>query len=100
MVNFQSGVDYQSLSPAFSPAIVSAPVPVQINWKWENDNGDNYNDFDVTISNMLETAYRTNPNNTSYVITLHDGTEWRFDFKTMTQKNTKTGSARRIWRPN
>ena len=98
MVNFtQPNVDYveshQPLTPAFAP-VVSAPVKYK--WQWENDGGTGFNDFDANISNMLATAYNTNSNNQSYLITLSNGTQWSFNFIDMTQINTTTGSRRRI----
>ena len=102
MVNFtQPNVDYveshQPLTPAFAPAVVSAPVvQVKYKWQWENDEGTDFNDFDVTISNMLETAYNTNSRNQQYIINLSNGTQWSFNFENMMQINTTTNSRRMI----
>ena len=77
LVNFNHQVDYAQ-------------------WKWENDKGTGYNDFDIETSIILETVYRHNPNNTS--VRLPTRPQWRFDFQHMTQTNPERGSARHIER--
>eukprot|EP01065_Artemidia_motanka_P017312 TRINITY_DN207_c10_g1_i1.p1 TRINITY_DN207_c10_g1~~TRINITY_DN207_c10_g1_i1.p1 ORF type:complete len:700 (+),score=209.68 TRINITY_DN207_c10_g1_i1:28-2100(+) len=65
-------------------------------WLWESDDGEEFKPFSSAYSGMVETAYAKDP--TQKWECKMRGHHYEFDFKKMVQKNTETGSKRRIKR--
>ena len=67
--------------------------PPAVLWKWENDEGTAFNDFDASVCDMLEQAHRTGVQQLQ-----HPSKPWVFDLAAMTQTNTNTSSKRNVKR--
>ena len=67
--------------------------PPAVLWKWENDEGTAFNDFDASVCDMLEQAHRAGVQQIQ-----HPSRPWVFNLAAMTQTNTNTSSKRNVKR--
>uniref|UniRef100_A0A6C0EWZ8 WW domain-containing protein n=1 Tax=viral metagenome TaxID=1070528 RepID=A0A6C0EWZ8_9ZZZZ len=70
-----------------------------IQWMWENDGGNGYNDFDEDLNSLLELIYSncSGGKSKNFVIPYKDF-KWKFDFSKMTQLNEVSDLERKIIR--